>query len=85
MDLAAHKVFEEVVTVEPAAPLPQLRNPWPDNRSGGSDGHCTRGRQVRAPQKIVSGKNQIHLLVSRLPPQVPPPENGNGAHASEGN
>ena len=40
VDIAARKVLEKVVAVEPAPPLPKLGDPWPDlvGRGANSDG-----------------------------------------------
>jgi len=83
VDVAADQVFEEVVAVEPAAPLSKLGDPRPDLAGRGSNGDCPGCGDVGVLDQIIAGKLLLEFLVRRAPPELPPPrKEGVGSHGT---
>ena len=69
MDLDTDEVLEPVVSVEPAAILPQLREPWPYRGRRRTDRDGARRDEIRTGQQIIPGQLREKLLVRRAPSQ----------------
>jgi hypothetical protein len=85
VDMAADQVFEEVVAVEPAAPLPQLGDPRPYLTGRSAHGDGAGCYEVWIGDQVIAGQGLAGLLTGRAPPQLPTSgqEDAGGRRASK--
>jgi len=84
--VAADQILEEVVAVEPAPSLPQLRDPRPYLVGRGANGDGAGCGEAGVRDQAIAGEGLIGLLAGRAPPEMPGPrkENVRGRCASNG-
>src|SRR5450755_664678 len=80
-DIAADQVLQEVVTVEPAPPLPDLHDPRPYLAGRGPDGDGAGGSEISFGDEVVAGQRLAGFLAGGTPSKLAEPaEEHIGSH-----